>query len=725
MSCEYYIPNTEELDYVGTKDLKVQSLDLLWSLRLFVTGQGWRVARYLDPESAFPGYAALSKRLQPLVNQLKESERDDSLKDVLCYLYQAGLISHRETIETPPELTEALNDYETRPRSGPELLSPFAENIDLLAKVFSLSEDERLISIFMALVGYRNSILRNIVGFYDTSEGLPLLYQIISCATKIHESRVFNILSSQRSRIFQIYTIREDSRCKGWFYCKHGLSFCSLFERRLTKKDLQNLFYSEVQPPELTLEDYRHIPEVRETIIPYLKSALLTKRHGVNVLLYGAPGTGKTQLSRVLGQELSAQVLEVTNRTKIDDEKVSRLHSWENANASVDDTNPVLFVLDEAEDIFLSGMEFYKDCPIRENKAEINHLLETNPHPTLWLTNSLNGMDRAMMRRFDLVMEITLPTTEQRRAIINKCAGDLLSESMKDRLARTQTLSPGVISRSVSVLKALSKPTQPERDAKMLILINAVLKAQNCGRIAGASAPVEAVYDTAFVNTDTDLQALARGLKGYSSARICLYGPPGTGKSAYAAWLAKTLGKRLLVKKASDLLSMWVGKTEERIAQAFEEAKRDGAVLLIDEADSFLQNRSQGRRSWEITQVNEMLTQMEQFDGIFIATTNLVDTLDPASLRRFDLKAKFDYLTHTQVAALFERWAGELNLPVDDPGMQDLSHLTDITPGDFASVIRQSRFNPIASTEDLARRLVAECRLKHQVSGKKQTIGFS
>lgn len=151
MSCEYYIPNTEELDYVGTKELKVQSLDLLWSLRLFVTGQGWRVARYLDPESAFPGYAALSKRLQPLVNQLKESERDDSLKDVLCYLYQAGLISHRETIETPPELTEALNDYETRPRSGPELLSPFAENIDLLAKVFSLSEDEKLISIFMTL----------------------------------------------------------------------------------------------------------------------------------------------------------------------------------------------------------------------------------------------------------------------------------------------------------------------------------------------------------------------------------------------------------------------------------------------------------------------------------------------------------------------------------------------------------------------------------------------
>lgn len=158
MSCEYYIPNTEELDYVGTKDLKVQSLDLLWSLRLFVTGQGWRVARYLDPESAFPGYAALSKRLQPLVNQLKESERDDSLKDVLCYLYQAGLISHRETIETPPELTEALNDYETRPRSDPELLSPFAENIDLLAKVFLLSEDERLISIFMALVGYRECI---------------------------------------------------------------------------------------------------------------------------------------------------------------------------------------------------------------------------------------------------------------------------------------------------------------------------------------------------------------------------------------------------------------------------------------------------------------------------------------------------------------------------------------------------------------------------------------
>lgn len=70
-----------------------------------------------------------------------------------------------------------------------------------------------------------------------------------------------------------------------------------------------------------------------------------------------------------------------------------------------------------------------------------------------------------------------------------------------------------------------------------------------------------------------------------------------------------------MVRRASDLLSCWVGATEQNIARAFEEARKDDAVLLIDEADSFLQDRRGAGHSWEVTQVNEVLTQMENFEG--------------------------------------------------------------------------------------------------------------
>src|SRR5690606_32926292 len=98
-------------------------------------------------------------------------------------------------------------------------------------------------------------------------------------------------------------------------------------------------------------------------------------------------------------------------------------------------------------------------------------------------------------------------------------------------------------------------------------------------------------YKPEYVNCKLDLTKVLEGIRECESARICLFGPPGTGKTAYGRWLAKQLDKPLMIKRASDLLSMWVGGTEENIAHAFKEAEDEQAVLLIDEVDSFLQDR--------------------------------------------------------------------------------------------------------------------------------------
>ena len=111
-----------------------------------------------------------------------------------------------------------------------------------------------------------------------------------------------------------------------------------------------------------------------------------------------------------------------------------------------------------------------------------------------------------------------------------------------------------------------------------------------------------------------------------------------------------------------------------------------------------------------------MLTQIERFDSIFIATTNLIDTLDPASIRRFDIKVKFDALTQTQTQSLFERYVEEFGIAATlTPAiLREVGTLSLVAPGDFAAVARQAGFNPITDAEDFVQRLQVKCGLKKE-----------
>jgi SpoVK/Ycf46/Vps4 family AAA+-type ATPase len=160
-------------------------------------------------------------------------------------------------------------------------------------------------------------------------------------------------------------------------------------------------------------------------------------------------------------------------------------------------------------------------------------------------------------------------------------------------------------------------------------------------------------------------------------------------------------------------LSKWLGENEKNIASAFREAANQGAILVIDEVDGFLRDRRGAARSWEVTAVNEMLTQMERFEGIFIASTNLIDDFDQAALRRFDLKVKFDYLRADQAWCLLERQLAELKLPQAGAVLRGrLNRLATLTPGDFAAMARRQRFLALGSAEAFVAALEKECAMK-------------
>ncbi len=485
------------------------------------------------------------------------------------------------------------------------------------------------------------------------------------------------------------------------------------------------------EPAHLAIDDFSHKANEIDVLVPYLRQSLMAKRLGVNILMHGAPGTGKTQLARILAGETGCKLFEVASEDEDGDplDDKSRLRCFHVAQALLSGQKS-LILFDEIEDVFHDSDSYQFNAEIgygktrRSSKAWFNRQLEENRIPSLWIANSIHGIHPAIMRRFDMVIEMPTPPRRQRQKIIRASCRELLSEQDIERVADAETLTPAVVTRASAVVTAIKDKLAPaERAPALELLINNTLEAQGHKRIQRNDPNrLPATYDPAFIHADADIERIAIGLQETKAARLCLYGPSGTGKTAYGRWLAQQLDLPLLVKRGSDLMSMWVGEMEKNIASAFQQAEAEGALLLIDEIEGFLQDRRSASRNWEVTGVNEMLTQMESFPGIFIASTNLLDALDQAALRRFDMKIKFDFLLSQQARTLLDSYCGVLNLNTPDNALAArLGRLHNLTPGDFAAVVRRHRFKPVDSAANLVNVLEVECSLKEN---SRRPIGF-
>jgi len=496
-------------------------------------------------------------------------------------------------------------------------------------------------------------------------------------------------------------------------------------------------FYQPVNRTQLELADYAHLQDDLDVLLPYLKTALQEKQAGVNIIVYGPPGVGKTEFAKLMAQTLDTALYEVLCA----DQEGNALRGnarFTACNVSQKmlskNRKPSLLLFDEAEDVFPSRYSFILDDEDdgqtngHGDKAWINKQLETNPVPVIWISNRVASMDKAYLRRFSYSVEIDKMPATIRRRIVNKYSKDLkVSAQWRDKLVKLDQLTPAQIEKATQVARNTQKhaPEQCEQIAER------VLKASMRLLMQKHSLQTQAAwtqYDRAFTNTDLDLDTLIVGLKRNPRGNFCFYGAPGTGKTALARHIADVTGLPLHIKRASDLLDKYVGESEKNIAKMFEEAETQGGILLLDEADSLLADRNHAQRQWEITQVNEMLTQIETFPGIFICTTNLMDKLDAASLRRFDFKVKFDYLNPEQRWALFQQECQRLggNLPSKPENLailqQQVQRLTKLTPGDFAVLSRQvAVLGAIPQPERMVQVLEQECKAKGETFAR---IGF-
>ncbi len=240
---------------------------------------------------------------------------------------------------------------------------------------------------------------------------------------------------------------------------------------------------------------------------------------------------------------------------------------------------------------------------------------------------------------------------------------------------------------------------------------------------------------------DTKVLKLLRewGIKNRRSgidAKVIFYGPPGTGKTMTALSLAKTMRKRVLSFDCSKILSKYIGESEKNVRNIFDSYKelcqkiKSKPILLLNEADQFLSSRSVGSNSSADKMHNQMqnifLEQIEKFEGVLVATTNLLESIDPAFSRRFDYKIEFSKPDFKQRLELWRKMLPENALYSEDFDIKSLAKFP-LSGGQMNVVLKNTALRVAVKDEPIFTLEDFETSIKRELSGafgEEKTMGF-
>lgn len=632
------------------------------------------------------------------------------------------------------------------------------KNIDALAALLQLNQAERALLLYGTLTRYQRELRSLLVEFKVNNAAEA--YAVIAEVAGVRAEEVGEALRAG-SRLERIGLVDN-------LISEHNITDLAdlmkvseklppvLMREYRDQAELMAVFTRPASKSSLSLDDFGFVKEEARMLTALLRHAVARREQGVNVLLYGPPGTGKTELAKVAANVAGLELFEVeyADREGNSLSGRDRYRSLQIAQVFLKGSARSVLLFDEVEDVFppisneaaqwLARAEKHASTSAGSvsGKAWVNQILETNPVPTIWVTNRIEQIDPAFRRRFAYHLELKSPPPGAREEMVRKAlAGASVSEAFMARLVGRKGLTPAQI-RTAARFAELVQAEEPSEEGPGTLkhsrqpeVMEGLIERQlaNADQALGSRRELRAKrsdathYDLGMLNVECrfELPRIVEALQARGHGSLCFYGVPGSGKSALAEHIAETLGRPLLVRQASDLVSKYIGDTEQNMAGMFAEAESEGAVLLLDEADSFLQDRRGALRTYEVTEVNEMLQGMERHKGIFICTTNLLDHLDQAALRRFTFKLKFLPLSRAQRQAMFvtEVLGGKTELLGAEMSRR-LDHLEQLCLGDFAAVKRQSFIlGSDFEAEEFLAQLEAEHRIKPEVR-ENRGLGF-
>lgn len=505
-------------------------------------------------------------------------------------------------------------------------------------------------------------------------------------------------------------------------------SWCVDYLSGLTEEDISHEFFKKEGEDALDISDF-DVSEDEMMVI----DALLRSNGRQNILMYGAQGTGKTSFARSLAKKYGRELYSV--KTPETDDHKDRLRAIF-ATVNMADRENTIVLVDEADEVLNSYNSMFFES--KTNKSWINQFLESHEKKVIWITNRSSEVDPSTMRRFSFSMEFKKLNKDKRLKVIKyelkkKGLEEYFSNGELKDLCTTYNVDAGGIVNALNTFNAASGTGKKEALRKVTTVLKNHAKATG-DNVGGKKEREFDTYALEGLNTSCNLKDVVSSLHSYEEQggkkniclNILLHGMPGTGKSEFVYYLGDHLGKEIILKRCSEIQSMYVGETEKNIARAFVEAKESGGILFFDEADSFLFPRKEAHRSWEKNFTNEILTQMENHNGVVMFATNDIEGLDHAAMRRFRFKIEFRPLAPEGNVHFYNRLLSgfaEDNRPLSEDNMRLLKEIRNLTPGDFAVVRDQMVFIKPA---DLNHRGLIEA-LANEVRYKKgigKGIGF-
>jgi len=281
-----------------------------------------------------------------------------------------------------------------------------------------------------------------------------------------------------------------------------------------------------------------------------------------------------------------------------------------------------------------------------------------------------------------------------------------------------EMLNPfGGISRAFYIVdEVLQSIIHPNKNKKVRRLkLNALIEEQDIFELVEPETSLDDVVLNAKTKVtlenlmrQVDKEVIGRlvewGIKDKKSgidARIIFYGHAGTGKTMTAYSLAKSLKRQVLAFDCSKILSMYVGESEKNVRKIFDtfyelcEKTKSEPILLLNEADQFLGARSSGVNSGSEQMHNQMqnifLEQIENFKGMLIATTNLLENIDKAFSRRFNYKIEFKKPDEIQRVELWKKMLPQNAPYADDVEIESLAKYS-LTGGQINLIIKNTAY---------------------------------